>query len=172
MWESIQNIPFIIGFIYSTYQWVVKDRKMASLVIMIASASLGSLTIAITEPLIYREPPAFIWGIDVWVNIIVFSILAIAAILYFNWKKLPRWDLLISTVFGTIVTISQAIVDPFPALGIIVHIVAMSLSFLVFMRSTRWAIRDVGGGVLWRAFLINLMGSAIIVVVDYGYLIV
>jgi hypothetical protein len=172
LWESVQNLPFLVSFIYATYLWV-EGRKGHALAVVIAGTVLGSVAIASTEPLIYREPAMLQLGLDVLVNIVVFTGLSVLAMIYIDRHTEVTWDLLISLGFGIIVALSQAIVDPYAAIGIAVHILSMSASFWVFLRSTRWAIDSPKEVViLARAALITIVGSAIIVVVDYGYMIV
>jgi hypothetical protein len=172
LWESVQNVAPIVGFAYATYHWVEGHRKTA-IAVLVPSTLLGSLAISTTEPLIYGEPASFTWGPDVLVTSIVFVVLALLALFYIGWQAALKWDLIISFGLGAILTAAQAIIDPFPILGVLAHILSMTLAFYIFLRSTRWAIATASGWViLARAFLINVIGSAIIVMVDYGYLII
>lgn len=172
LWESVQNLPFLVSFVYATCLWI-KGRKRLSFALVITGTLLGSVAIASTEPLIYGEPAALRFGTDVLVNIGVFTGLSLLAITYINRQAKAARDLFVSLGFGVIVTLSQAVVDPYAALGIAVHALSMSASFFVFLRSTRWAIAGSSDAViLTRAALITIAGSAIIAVIDYGYLIV
>ena len=172
LWESFQNVAPILGFVYATYQWM-QDRKKVALAVIVVSTVIGSLAISVTEPLIYGEPATFAWGVDTLVNLVIFTILAIAVMLYTSQPRRGLgWDLAVSLGSGVIVTVGQALADPFSALAIAAHIVSMSVSFFVFLRCARWAIRiPEDKVVLGRAWLINLLGSAVIVILDYGHLI-
>jgi len=172
LWESLQNVGPIVGFMYATYQWM-KAHKVISVMIVVLSMIVGSVAIQALEPLIYQEPVAFIWNVDLLLNAVVFTILGLLGVIYLDTQKDAKWDILISFICGAIVTASQALVSPYSALGIAAHGLSMSVSAYVFLRSARWAIENPKDeAVLGRAFLINIIGSAIIVVIDYGYLII
>jgi hypothetical protein len=172
LWESLQNVAPIAGFIYAAYKWM-RDRKYIAIATIIASNILGSVAISVTEPLIYGESATLNWSWDILFNAVIFTTLSIMVMLYLVWQRRRKWDLGVSLGCGTVLTVGQALFDPVSALGIAVHSAAMSISFYIFLSFARWAVCASNDKVvLGRAFLINGIGSVVIVLIDYGYLII
>ena len=173
--EGLQNIGFIAAFIYAAYMW--GENRVLAVAVIVVGMTVGNLIMGITEPIIHKEPANFKWQTTILVNTVMFCVFAVLGISYIHWQEKQHWDLIVSVGFGLAVAIIQGLFNSSEDYGMMnyaIHSLAMGLSFFIFILGTRWAIAEAPGGgvVLARAFLLNLVGSAIIVVVDYGYLVV
>lgn len=172
-WESLQNLPPLLGL--TTCVKLYNRNRVVALAAATGGCFLGSLLIAWTEPLIYREATVLALGPSFWVNAVVFSVLAMVGSLYMSHvrDRPARLDAGVGFVLAFVLAGTQALFDgsTLPAFG--VHGLALALSFTVILLGIRWALSGPRRRtVLLRTLLLNVVGSIIIVIVDYSHLLV
>jgi len=168
LWESLENLPLIIGFVIAARFW--KDTILAGLFALIVGMGLGVLVTRLVEPKLHKSKHKVRW-VSVLINFILFVGLAIPFIYYFqadttwlNWKI----DLLGGLVAALLLTFIQSTHWTGPKSRILLHGVAMVVAFPLIMLGLRYIIRLDGWGLAMAAtFLLTLLTSMIIALIDY-----
>lgn len=168
MWESLENLPMILGFVIAARFW--EDALPVGLAALVLGMALGVLVTRQVEPRLHKAKHEVRWA-SVIVNFLLFVALAIPFIYYFrvdtdwlNWKT----DLLGGLAAGLLLTFVQSLHWSGPKSRMILHGVAMMIAFPVIMLGLRYIIRMGGWGIsMLLTFLLTLFASLIITMIDY-----
>jgi hypothetical protein len=168
MWESLENLPLLFGFVIAARLW--GENLMAGLAALIVGMGLGVLVTCLVEPKLHKARHEVRW-VSVLVNFLLFVALAVPFIYYFrvdtrwlNWKT----DLLGGLAAGLLLTLIQSLHWRGPKSRMILHGVAMLVAFPVIMLGLRYIVRMEGWGVsMLLTFLLTLFASLIIALIDY-----
>jgi len=168
MWESLENLPLIFGFVVAARLW--DENPLAGLAALIIGIGLGVLVTRMVEPKLHKAKHEVRW-LSVLVNFILFVALAIPFIYYFradtgwlNWKT----DLLGGLVAAILLTVVQSTHWSGPKSRMLLHGAAMLAAFPVIMLGLRFIIRFNDWGLaMLLTFLLTLFASLIIALIDY-----
>ena len=168
LWESLENLPMILGFVVAARLW--EDSLLTGLLVLIAGMALGVFVTRSVEPKLHREKHEVRW-VSVMVNFLLFVALAIPFVYYFradtgwlNWKT----DLLGGLAAGLLLTFIQSTHWRGAKSRMILHGAAMMAAFPVIMLGLRTIIHvDEWGISMLFTFLLTLFASLIIVLIDY-----
>lgn len=168
MWESLENLPLLFGFVIAARLW--EDNFMAGLVALIAGMGLGVLITRYVEPMLHKGNHKVRW-ISTLVNFMLFVVLAIPFVYYFradtrwlNWKT----DLIAGLASGLLLTFIQSLHWTGKKPRIVLHGAAMVVAFPVIMVGLRYIIRlENWYMALFLTVLLILCSSLIITVIDY-----
>ncbi len=167
-WESLENLPMILGFVVAARLW--EDNLPIGLVVLIAGMGFGVIVTRMVEPRLHKTTHEVRW-LSVFVNFLLFVALAVPFVYYFsaevrwlNW----RTDLLGGLIAGLLLTLVQNTHWSGPKSRMILHGAAMMAAFPVIMLGLRYIIRIEGWGLSMAfTFLLTLFASLIIVLIDY-----
>jgi branched-subunit amino acid transport protein len=168
IWESIENLPLIFGFIFAIRLW---DKNIiAGLVALILGMGLGVLVTRYVEPYLHMGKHTVSWTSTI-VNFVLFVALAIPFVYYFradtrwiNWKT----DLLAGLAAGLLLTFMQSLHWTGPKSRMILHGMAMTVSFPIIIVGLRYIVRVDGWSIfLLSTFLLVMFASFIISLIDY-----
>ena len=167
-WESLENLPMILGFVIAARLW--GESLLAGLVVLIGGMALGVLVTRMVEPKLHKAKHEVRWK-SVLINFTLFVALAIPFIYYFradtdwlNWKT----DLLGGLAAGLLLTLIQSTHWRGPKSRMILHGAAMMAAFPVIMLGLRYIIRLDGWGLsLLLTMLLTIFASLIIALIDY-----
>lgn len=168
LWESLENLPMILGFVISARLWG-KNLAIGLAVLMIGMA-LGVLITRLVEPKLHQVQHEVRW-MSVLINFILFVGLAIPFIYYFstdttwlNWKT----DLLGGLVAGLLLTFVQSTHWRGEKSRMFLHSAAMMIAFPVIMLGLRTIIYIDNWGIsMLFTLLLTLFASLIITLIDY-----
>jgi len=167
-WESLQNLPMILGFMIAAR--IRTQSFLLALFVLLLGIVGGNVIMHFTEYKLHETPvKSSITG--TLVNIIMFTVLAIPFLFYFtvdtrwiNWKT----DILFGVVVGVLMTAGQTTVWEGPKSRMVIHGAAMAASFPLIMLGIRYALRINSWGLfLLSGFMIVILGSLVIVLIDY-----
>ncbi|NUM48719.1 MAG: hypothetical protein HUU38_28770 [Anaerolineales bacterium] len=161
-WEFLQNFPLICGFTYAL-ALAKQENWLWMFLSGFAGSLLGSLTIRFTEPFIV---PGKKEAIKVTMtNVIVFFVVAMLMSIYFA-QKWGGWlsDLALGILLGAGVGYTQDLAagQKKPEAR---HILALSVAFTPTLFAIR-ALNEIAPP-LYASFVLNLMVTLIIIVIDY-----
>jgi hypothetical protein len=167
-WESLENLPMILGFVIAARLW--EDRFTTGLAVLVVGMGLGVLITRMVEPKLHKAKHDVRW-VSVSVNFMLFVSLAIPFIYYFragtgwlNWKT----DLLGGLAAALLLTLIQSTHWTGLRSRMLLHGVAMMVAFPVIMIGLRSVIRMEGWGLsLLLTFFLTLFASLIITLIDY-----
>ena len=168
MWESLENLPLLLGFVIAARLWGVSI--LAGLVALITGMGLGVLVTRLVEPKLHKTIHTVRW-VSVMVNFVLFIALAIPFIYYFradtnwlNWKT----DLLGGLAAAVLLTFVQSTHWSGPNSRMLLHGSAMMVAFPVIMLGLRDIIQmNSWGNSMLLTFLLTLFASLIIALIDY-----
>lgn len=168
MWESLENLPLLFGFVVAAR--LFGDNLAAGLAVVIIGMGLGVFIARIVEPKLHKGGHQVRWR-NTLINFVLFVALAIPFIHYFradtrwiSWKT----DLLGGLAAGLLLTFVQSLHWTGPRSRMLLHGIAMLVAFPVIMVGLRFIIRVEGGGVsMFFTFILTLFASLIIAVIDY-----
>lgn len=168
MWESLENLPMILGFVIAARFW--GDNFPAGLAALGIGMGLGVLVTRLVEPKLHKAKHEVRW-VSVLVNFVLFVALAIPFLYYFraetrwlNWKT----DLIAGLSAGLLLTFIQSAHWIGPKSRMLLHGAAMAVSFPIIMLGLRSIIRMEGLGFsILLTFLLTLFASLIIALIDY-----
>ena len=168
MWESLENLPMILGFVIAARLW--GDNLPTGLSVLIVGMGLGVLITRLVEPKLHKDHREVRW-VSVSVNFLLFVALAVPFIYYFradtgwlNW----RTDLLGGLVAGLLLTFVQSLHWSGPKSRMVLHGTAMMVAFPVIMLGLRSIISmDAWGLSMPLTLLLTLFASSIIALIDY-----
>lgn len=167
-WESLENLPMILGFVIAARLW--EGNFLLGVVVLIVGMGLGVLVTRLVEPKLHKAKHEVRWT-SVLINFVLFLGLAIPFLYYFradsrwlNW----RTDLLGGLAAGLLLTVFQSTHWTGPKSRMILHGAAMMVAFPVIMLGLRYIVRAEGWGIsILLAFLLTLFASLIIALIDY-----
>ena len=168
MWESLENLPLLLGFVVAARLW--ENSIPAGLFALMVGMGLGVLVTRLVEPKLHKTKHEVRW-VSVLVNFILFVGLAIPFIYYFradttwlNWKT----DLLGGLVAALLLTIVQSTHWSGSKSRMLLHGAAMVVAFPLIVLGLRYIIR-LGSWELAMFFtlLLTLFASLIIALIDY-----
>jgi hypothetical protein len=168
MWESLENLPMLLGFVVAARLW--QDNLSVGLVVLIISMGMGVLITRFVEPSLHKAKHEVRW-VSVLVNFVLFVALAIPFVYYFsvdwhwlNWKT----DILGGLTAGLLLTLIQSTHWRGPKSRMFLHGAAMMVSFPIIMLGLRYTIHMNSWGLsISLAFLLTLLASLIIALIDY-----
>ena len=168
MWESLENLPLLFGFVIAARLW--EEDILAGLAVLLIGMGLGVLVTRFVEPKLHRAQHEVRW-ISVLVNFLLFVALAIPFLYYFradtrwiSWKT----DLLGGVAVGIFLTYIQSLHWAGAKSRMLLHGIAMVTSFPVIMICLRWIFRvQEWGTALALTFILVLFASFVIVLIDY-----
>lgn len=168
MWESLENVPLLFGFVFAARLW--QENIVAGLVALIIGMGLGVLVTRLLEPKLHKAKHKVRW-VSVLVNFLLFVALAIPFIYYFrmeapwlNWKT----DLLGGLAAALLLTFVQSTHWVGAKSRMLLHGAAMLAAFPIIMLGLRYIIRVNGWGIsMLLTFLLTLFASLIIALIDY-----
>lgn len=168
LWESLENLPMLLGFVIAARLW--DDRMQVGLAVLIVSMGFGVLITRFVEPKLHKTKHEVRW-VSVLVNFVLFVVLAIPFVYYFNvdlhwlnWKT----DLLGGLVAGLLLTLVQSTHWRGQRSRMLLHGVAMIVAFPVIMLGLRNIIQMDGWGLsMFLTFLLIIFASLIITLIDY-----
>ena len=168
MWESLENLPMILGFVIGARLW--DENLPAGLTVLVVGMALGVLVTRLVEPNLHKANHKVRWK-SVLINFLLFVTLAIPFIYYFrvdshwfNWKT----DLLGGLMAGLLLTLVQSTHWRGPKSRMLLHGTAMMVAFPVIMLGLRYIICMEGWGLSMSfTFLLTLFASLIIALIDY-----
>ncbi len=162
VWEFIQNLPLVTGFILARQFWLQDKWGMAIASILISSV-IGSFIIRLTEAKIvtnHHEP----LSVTV-VNIIVMSLLMLSMIIYLT-ARWSSWqiDLLVGGLIGIVLSIAQNLAAQ-KQIGI-GHMMAFAFAFPFALIGIRILLNILPAAVV--ILLITIIVTVMISLIDYG----
>lgn len=168
MWESLENLPMILGFVIAARLW--DDNIPAGLAALVIGMGLGVFVTRLVEPKLHKTKHEVRW-VSVLVNFVLFVGIAIPFVYYFradtrwlNWKT----DLLAGLVAALLLTLVQSTHWSGPKSRMLLHGAAMAVSFPIIMLGLRTIISvDSWGLSMLLTFLLTLFASLIIALIDY-----
>ena len=168
MWESLENLPLILGFVISARLWV--ESLLAGLIALILGMVLGVLVTRLVEPKLHKAKHEVRW-VSVLVNFVLFVALAVPFVYYFranigwlSWKT----DLVGGLAIALLLTYVQSTHWVGPKSRMLLHGTAMMAAFPVIMLGLRYIIwMDRWGSSMLIAFLLTMFASLIIALIDY-----
>ena len=168
LWESLENLPMILGFVIAARLW--EDTIPAGLVALTVGMGLGVLVTRLVEPRLHKANHEVPW-LSVLANFTLFTALAVPFLYYFrsnarwiNWKI----DLLGGLVAGLVMTLVQSLHWTGAKSRMLLHGVAMLSAFPVVMVLLRAVIRlESWGLTVFYTLLLTLFASLVIALIDY-----
>jgi branched-subunit amino acid transport protein len=168
VWESLENLPMLLGFVIATRLW--DENWKFGLVVLIFGMGLGVLITRMVEPKLHKAKHEVRW-VSMFDNFLLFVALAIPFVFYFSvsshwlsWKT----DILGGLVAGLLLTLVQSTHWRGPKSRMFLHGAAMMVAFPVIMLGLRNIIQtDNWGFSMLLTFLLALFASLIIALIDY-----
>jgi hypothetical protein len=167
-WESLENLPLILGFVAAARLW--QENPLLALILLLAGMGLGVLTTHLFEPRLHPGTYRPRWTSSL-LNFLLFSALSIPFLYYFrlespwlNWKT----DLLAGVCAGILLTLGQSAVWRGKKARIVLHGLAMTVSIPLLLLGLRYIIRlEDSFAAFGLATLLTLGASLIITLIDY-----
>jgi len=168
LWESLENLPMILGFVIAARLWDV--NLLAGFAILCLGMALGVLVTRQVEPKLHKAKHEVRW-VNMAVNFLLFVGLAILFIYYFradigwlNWKT----DLLGGLAAGLILTFFQSTHWRGAKSRMFLHGAAMMVAFPIIVVGLRYIIHLESWEIcLIYTFILTLFASFIIALIDY-----
>jgi hypothetical protein len=168
MWESLENLPLLFGFVCAARIW--GDGFVAGLIFLVVGMGVGVLVTRSVEPKLHQGQHEVRW-LSTLVNFVLFVGLAIPFIYYFqaktgwiSWKT----DILGGLVAALLLTYIQSTHWTGPKTRMVLHGAAMLVAFPVIMLGLRYIIRLENWGLsIIFTFFLTLFASMIIALIDY-----
>jgi len=168
MWESLENLPLLLGFVIAAR--LRDDNLAAGLAALVVGMGLGVLVTRYVEPKLHKGNHEVRW-ISTLVNFLLFVVLAIPFVYYFradtrwiNWKT----DLLAGLAAGLLLTFVQSLHWTGKKSRMVLHGAAMVVAIPVIMVGLRYIIRMENWDIaLFLTVLLILFSSLVITVIDY-----
>ena len=168
MWESLENLPLLLGFVVAARLW--DNYLAAGLTTLVIGMGLGVLISRAVEPKLHIGGHQVRWT-STLINFVLFVGLAIPFVFYFradtrwiNWKT----DLLAGLAAGLLLTFVQSTHWAGAKSRMLLHGVAMVVSFPIIMVGLRNVIRvDNWALFIFLTFLLTLFASLVIALIDY-----
>ncbi len=168
MWESLENLPLLLGFVLAARLWM--GNFETGLSVLVAGMGLGVLVTRYVEPKLHKGNHEVRW-ISTLVNFLLFVVLAIPFVYYFradthwiNWKT----DLLAGLAAGLLLTFVQSLHWTGKKSRMVLHGAAMVVAIPVIMVGLRYIIRMENWDIaLFLTVLLILFSSLVITVIDY-----
>jgi hypothetical protein len=168
MWESLENMPLLFGFVFAARLW--GDSLVMGLVVLAVGMGAGVLVTRSVEPKLHLGQHEVRW-LSTLVNFVLFVGLAIPFIYYFqaktgwiSWKT----DILGGLVAALLLTYIQSTHWTGSKTRMVLHGAAMLVAFPVMMLGLRYIIRLENWGLsIIFTFLLTLFASMIIALIDY-----
>lgn len=162
LWEFVQNLPLVAGFIGALWFWQ-QSKYMLAVACVVVSSVAGALIIRITESKIvegHREPVRV-----TLVNIAVMTVLMFASVAYLSagwssWKT----DLLVGGLAGIALGVAQDLTAK-KSIGI-GHCIALACSGPAALIGIRVLVAALS--ILVNTLIITAVVTLIIALVDYG----
>jgi len=168
MWESVQNLPLLLGFVCAARVW--QDQIGLGLLLLLAGNGLGILIMHYTEPKLHKVKYAVNWKGDL-INFVLFTVIAIPFIYYFNADN--RWinwktDLIAGIAVGILLTAGQSLSWSGEKSRMVLHGIAMAVSFPLIMICLRYTLQvEAWPAALLLTLLTTLLASLVIALIDY-----
>jgi hypothetical protein len=167
-WESLENLPLLLGFVIAARLW--DGNIPAGVLVLISGMALGVLITRLVEPKLHKNRHQVRWVSSI-VNFLLFVALAFPFLYYFNaqtawtnWKS----DLFLGIAAGLLLTFVQSLHWTGIKTRMLWHGLAMVAAFPLIMLGIRYTIRMDGLGLsVFYTVLIILMASLIIALIDY-----
>lgn len=168
LWESLENLPLLFGFVGAVRLW---EKNIAvGFGTLIAGMGLGVLVARFVEPRLHKGNHKVRW-ISTLINFLLFVTLAIPFVYYFradtlwiNWKT----DTLAGVAAGLLLTFVQSLHWTGAKSRMLLHGAAMIITFPIIMVGLRYLVRVEGWGLfLSLTLLLTLFASFIIALIDY-----
>ena len=167
-WESIQNLPMILGFLSAAR--LLEYSFLLALLALMTGILLGNLVMHATEPKLHTKPTESTLK-GTLINIAAFVVLSIPFLFYFSVDNLwISWktDLILGVVAGILLTLVQSTAWEGPKSRMLLHGLAMAVSFPLIMVGIRYSLTiDTWLLMLLAGTLITFLASAVIVLIDY-----
>ena len=168
MWESLENLPLLLGFVVTVRLW--DESLIAGLTALLIGMGSGVLIARAVEPKLHKGGHQVRWK-STLINFILFVGIAIPFIYYFradtrwlNWKT----DIFAGVMVGILLTIVQSTHWAGAKSRMLLHGVAMMVSFPIIMVGLRLVIRVGNWGLLvFLTYLLTLFTSLVIALIDY-----
>jgi len=168
MWESLENLPMILGFVIAARLW--KYSLFNGLAVLVVGMALGVFVTRLVEPKLHKAKHEVRW-VNALINFSLFVVLAIPFVYYFrtdtdwlNWKT----DLLGGLAAGLLLTFVQSTHWKGARSRMLLHGAAMMVAFPIIMLGLRSIIRMGDWGLsISLTFLLTLVASLIIALIDY-----
>jgi hypothetical protein len=168
LWESLENLPMILGFVIAARLW--GDTLAIGVAALVIGMGVGVLVTRLVEPKLHKAKHEVRW-VSVLVNFVLFVGLAIPFLYYFraathwlNWKT----DILGGLAAGLLLTFVQSTHWSGNRSRMLLHGAAMIISFPIIILGLRYIIRvDDWGISMLLTFLLTLFASLIIALIDY-----
>ncbi|MGC9398510.1 MAG: hypothetical protein ACP5HM_05175 [Anaerolineae bacterium] len=174
VWEFAQNLPVLLGFVAATWWWAREERRKA-VGACVGGGVLGALVIRYTEAWKIGRPFMEAWSVTL-VNVVGFTLFLLLFALYLGYEG--RWsnrrmDAALGALAGAGFALAQGLAAPgAPVIGILLHSVALALAAAVVLILIRRMKAQTLREALRSAVLVTLVMTAIITVIDYGYLVI
>jgi hypothetical protein len=168
MWESLENLPLLLGFVVAARLW--SENLIAGLVALLLGMGSGVLVARAVEPKLHKGGHQVRWR-STLINFILFVGLAIPFIYYFradtrwiNWKT----DLLAGLAAAILLTLVQRAHWTGAKSRMLIHGAAMTISFPIIIIGIRYIVRVDNWGILISlTLLLTLFASLVITLIDY-----
>ena len=168
MWESLENLPLLLGFVVAARLWQV--NLIAGLVVLLLGMGLGVFITRLVEPRLHKDQREVRWT-STLINFILFVALSIPFLYYFradtrwiNWKT----DIVTGIIAGILLTWTQSLHWTGAKSRMFLHGAAMVVSIPVIMIGLRLIVNVEGWNLtLLLTLLLVLFASFIIALIDY-----
>ena len=168
LWESLENLPLLLGFVVAARLW--NEKLIAGLVALFLGMGFGVLIARAVEPKLHKIQHQVRWR-STLINFILFVGLAIPFIYYFRadigwltWKT----DLLGGMAAALLLTFFQSTHWTGPKPRMLLHGAAMLVSFPVIMLGLRYIVQMESWSLsMLLTFLLTLFASVVIALIDY-----
>lgn len=168
-WEFLQNLPMVLGFLLAAR--LRPDNLVGALLLLVVGIFLGIVMMHFTEPFLHRSKYTASWKDDLF-NFGLFLVFGIPFLYYFSLKhSLLNWkaDLILGVIIGALLAFAQALTWRGPKLRMVVHGIAMAVSFPILLIGIRFILNVPGwGNLIVLGVILTLVASAIITLVDYA----
>jgi hypothetical protein len=158
----------ILGFIIAAR--FREDNFAFSILSLMIGIITGSTLMHFTEQKLHKTKYEATLKSTV-INIILFVILAVPFLFYFSLEnKWLTWktDVIFGILVGIVLTIGQSATWEGSKSRMVIHGTAMAVSFPLMLVGIRYALRmEAWGSTLLLGLLITLLGSVVIVLIDY-----
>jgi len=167
-WESLENLPLLLGFVVAARLW--EESILAGLAVLGFGMGLGVLVTRLVEPKLHKGKHEVRW-MSVFINFMLFVVLAIPFLYYFRAET--RWinwstDVLGGLAAGIVLTLVQSLHWTGAKSRMLLHGAAMATAFPVIMLGLRYTIGVDGWGLsIFYTVLLTLLASLIIALIDY-----
>jgi hypothetical protein len=172
IWELIQNLPLILCFVLTVWWWAHKDRRKASVCLFVGSI-VNALIIRFTEPSIHGYYETLQTTL---VNVLSLGLLMFLFAAYLGseaeWSN-RKIDVLLGSLAGIFLGTLQGLASSGDLLiGIVLHSLALALAAPVVLIGIRALKTQSLATALKGAFLVSVMMTIIISLLDYSYFLV